>query len=87
MFYFYGEVSMEIYKNLGGDSGIEAYEFGDDFIKVQFSEGTIYTYTYNSAGRSNIEHMKTLAMSGNGLNSFINKHVRKKYASKSRSWI
>lgn len=75
---------MERYKNLGGDSNVVAYEIGSDSIKVRFGDGSIYTYTYQSAGQSNIEQMKTLAIAGHGLNSFINRVVRKRYASKSR---
>jgi hypothetical protein len=75
---------MEHYKNLGGDSGVTAYEIGDDFIKVQFRDGSLYLYNYQSAGRSNIEHMKELAIAGRGLNSFISKVVKKAYASKLR---
>ena len=30
---------MKRYRNLGGDSGIVAYEDGEDFIRVQFSDG------------------------------------------------
>lgn len=75
---------MEPYKNLGGDSGVVAYETGLDFIKVRFSDGSIYLYNYQSAGGHNIEHMKVLATSGKGLNSFITTTVRKQYASKSR---
>lgn len=73
---------MEIYANVGGDSGIAKYEIGEDFIKVQFSDGSIYVYTYESAGASNIENMKELAIKGQGLNSYINKNVRKLYAAK-----
>jgi hypothetical protein len=75
---------MEPYKNLGGVSNVIAYEIGDDWIKVQFRDGEIYTYTYQSAGQENIEQMKTLARAGQGLNSFISRAVRKAYASKSR---
>lgn len=75
---------MERYKNLGGDSNVVAYEEGIDFIRVQFSDGAIYLYTYASAGPSNIEHMKNLATSGQGLNAFINRAVRKAYARKER---
>jgi len=74
---------MENYKNLGGDSNVAAYEIGSDSVKVQFRDGSIYTYTYESAGQSNIEQMKSLATAGQGLNSFINRVVRKGYASKS----
>ena len=75
---------MELYRNLGGDSGIEAYEAGPDFIRVQFSDGSVYLYTYESAGSQNIEHMKQLAVNGQGLNSFINTTVRYDYAQKER---
>lgn len=75
---------MERYKNLGGDSNVVAYEMGSDFIKVQFSDGSTYTYDNQSAGSGNIERMKSLASSGQGLNSFINGAVRKRYSSKSR---
>ncbi len=75
---------MEIYKNLGGDSGVTAYEIGIEFIKVQFHDGSIYLYTYLSTGREDIEQMKKLAIAGEGLNSYIGKVVKKRYASKLR---
>ncbi len=75
---------MERYSNLGGNSGIAAYESGPDFIRVQFSDGAVYLYTYASAGSHNIERMKQLARSGQGLNSFINTNARKAYARKER---
>ncbi len=75
---------MERYKNLGRDSGVAAYENGPDFIRVQFSDGSVYLYTYASAGAQNIEHMKPLAIDGQGLNAFINTTVRKAYARKER---
>ena len=70
---------MRLYANHGGNSGIVSYEYGDNYISVQFSTGNIYTYSYESAGKSNIEHMKMLADSGSGLNSFIMKNVRTIY--------
>jgi hypothetical protein len=75
---------MQWYKNTNGDSGISAYEYGPDFIRVQFSDGAVYLYTNSSAGIQNIMTMKKLADQGNGLNSFINKNVRKSYARKER---
>lgn len=75
---------MERYKNLGGDSGVAAYEIGDDFIKVQFNDGSLYLYTNQSAESNNIEQMKRLAIAGRGLNSFIGRVVKKRYASKLR---
>ena len=75
---------MTPYGNLGGNSGIEAYEIGPDFIRVQFADGSVYLYTYASAGSQNIEHMKQLAVDGRGLNSFITTTVRYDYARKER---
>ena len=75
---------MERYKNTNGNSGIGKYEIGNDYIRVQFNDGSIYLYTYASAGSSNIEQMKRLAMLGGGLNACINKHVRKSYEKKER---
>ncbi|MDR3622349.1 MAG: hypothetical protein P4L85_23565 [Paludisphaera borealis] len=67
---------MEPYANLGGRSGIEAYETGFDSITVQFGDGTVYVYTNASAGASNVGQMKLLARRGHGLNAFINKSVK-----------
>lgn len=75
---------MERYANLGGNSNVVGYEIGNDFIRVQFSDGSIYLYTYESTGVDNIEQMKRLARNGQGLNAFINRHVRKAYACKER---
>lgn len=75
---------MERYKNLGGDSGVAAYEIGTDSITVQFRDGWFYTYTNQSAGVNNIVQMKSLATSGHGLNSFIKQSVNKSYDSKFR---
>jgi len=75
---------IEPYKNLAGDSAVVAYEIENDAIKVQFRDGWIYTYNAESAGHSNIEHMKTLASAGSGLNSFISRVVKGQYAAKSR---
>lgn len=73
---------MEIYKNTGGSSGVAAYETGADAIIVQFSDGAMYLYDYAHTGEQNVEHMKKLAVSGSGLNSFISRVVRKNFAKK-----
>jgi hypothetical protein len=71
---------MQRYSDIDRDSGVVAYEIGNDFIRVRFSDGAIYLYTYASAGRHNIEQMKVLAARGDGLNAYINDHVKKGYA-------
>jgi len=75
---------MERYRDIDGDSGVTGYEIGSDYIRVQFSDGSVYLYTYSSAGSSNIEQMKELAKAGNGLNAFINQNVRKSYERKEK---
>jgi hypothetical protein len=72
---------MTKYQNLNGNSGVTAYEIGDDFIRVQFTDGGIYLYTNNSSGAEHITEMKQLAKDGAGLNTYINQHVRKNYES------
>lgn len=76
---------MEIYKNQS--EGIESYEAGADYITVKFSTpsrtgGTVYKYSYTSAGEENVEEMKRLAELGEGLSPFITANTRKLYESK-----
>ena len=73
---------MQSYMDRNGDSGVSAYEIGSDSITVQFKDGATYLYTNASAGRENIEVMKRLADSGDGLNAYINRVVKKGYASR-----
>lgn len=73
---------MENYKNFGGKSGVKAFETGSDFIKVKFSDNSIYLYSYLKPGRNHVETMKTLAKNGSGLNSYINLNVKFSYQSK-----
>jgi hypothetical protein len=70
---------MERYANRSGKSGISAFEIGSNYIKVRFSSGSTYQYSYRKAGQTNVENMKKLAVSGSGLNSYINSHVKFKY--------
>jgi hypothetical protein len=70
---------MERYKNLGGNSGVAAYEIGEGSILVQFRDGSVYEYTDQSAGSSAIATMQRLAIEGQGLNCYISTTVRKSY--------
>lgn len=62
---------MKRYGNLHGNSGIVAYEEGSDFIRIRFTSGSIYLYTYDSACEEDMEEIKELAREGQGLNRFI----------------
>ena len=70
---------MQQYANLGGNSSIAGYEIEPTRIRVMFSDGSLYSYSYASVGISNVERMKQLARSGYGLNSFIMRNVRNCY--------
>jgi len=75
---------MERYANLGGHSGIKAYEAGEGCIRVRFSNGSVYLYTDASAGAHNITQMKRLARRGRGLATFISTTVHDRYARRER---
>ena len=67
---------MKTYGNGNGNSGIVAYEIGEDYIDVEFRNGGIYRYEEANIGRLNFLNMQTAAIIGCGLNGFINKFVR-----------
>ena len=70
---------MQLYNNLGGNSNVRAFSIGVDYIDVQFNGGSVYRYSYRSAGREKVEQMKRLAVQGIGLNSYIMRNARKDY--------
>ena len=75
---------MERYANLSRNSGVIAFEIAADSITVKFIDGNKYLYTYDSAGADNVDHMKQLALRGEGLSGFISATVRDRYARKFR---
>ena len=74
---------MKTYQDINGDSGVSAYDYGDDWIKVQFKYGGIYEYQSSKIGSSHLSRMKFLADAGDGLNAYINTNpvVRNGYSS------
>lgn len=76
---------MRPYKNLGGNSNVEAYEIGDDSILVKFGGDTCrhYLYTYESCGEAEVKKMKTLAEAGQGLGGFL---ATKPYHKEAKKW-
>lgn len=69
---------MKPYRDIGRDSGVAAYDFGSDYIDVQFKNGRTYRYTYAEFGSAMIEAMKRLAIRGDGLNTYINQNIKKR---------
>ena len=70
---------MEKYANLNGNSNVLYFDIGSTWIKVQFSTGNPYTYSYQKAGTVHVDKMKELAKAGRGLNSYINLYCKYLY--------
>ena len=68
--------------NLGRDSNVDSYSISEDSITVMFRGGGTYLYTYGCPGAYDVEQMKELAEQGEGLNSYINRKVKKNYAAR-----
>ena len=70
---------MNNYRNLGGNSGVAAYEIAEDSITVQFNNGAKYLYNNSRPGKRHVDKMKQLALNGSGLNSLISRDIKKNY--------
>ena len=71
---------MKTYADLNNNSGVSSYEIEPTSIKVWFNRNVYsYVYSYNSAGKYHVEHMKKLAIAGKGLNTYIDKNVKRDY--------
>ena len=77
-------MAMQRYKNLTGQSNVDAFEILDNGIIVQFNGHSQYTYQSTKVGMNNMTEMKRLAVNGKGLNSFINRtaSIRNGYSKK-----
>ena len=75
-------MAMKRYIDRDNDSGVAFYDYGPGWIHVQFDTGATYEYTDASAGSHHISTMQRLADTGDGLNRYINLHVKKGYARK-----
>jgi hypothetical protein len=66
---------MEPYKSKSRKpSGVIGFKIADKAITVQFTNGAIYSYTYNSASKDVVEKMKALAIKQRGLSTFISQN-------------
>jgi hypothetical protein len=77
------EPKMTKYQNLGGDSNIEEYESGEDYIKVRFRRSSVvYVYDATAPGAEMVAEMKRLAAEGRGLSSYISQQVKSNFSRK-----
>ena len=64
------------YLNKGGNSEVESYELGDDYVKVKFKNSRyvkIYQYSRNNYGH--VDQLKKHAIEGWGLQTYIDRFV------------
>lgn len=71
---------MQRYADIDRDSGVMGFEISNTSIKLYFKNTSRpYIYSYRKAGQHHVEIMKRLALAGDGLNEYINDHVKKAY--------
>ena len=75
---------MQRYANRGGNSGVAGFEITADSITVQFKDGMNYVYDSRRPGAATVAHLKKLAQSGHGLNSYISSVVKSDFSRKYR---
>lgn len=75
---------MQRYGNRSGDSGVVGYEIGAGRIAVAFVDGSVYLYDAGRPGADAVAQMQRLARAGQGLSTYISRHVRQNYAKKLR---
>lgn len=66
----------------GSDSGIAAYAWGPGWIVIRFHRGGTYRYDDRHPGPEHVLEMQRLAEAGEGLNTYVNQHVRDDYAAR-----
>lgn len=68
------------YKNLNGNSNVKCYNISENYIDIEFyNTPLVYRYSNVVPGRKVLNELKRLAIQGYGLNSFINRYVKKNY--------
>ncbi|MFI5346553.1 MAG: hypothetical protein ACHQ51_09290 [Elusimicrobiota bacterium] len=70
------------YKNLSGASKVARYEIRKDAVTIRFADHSVYRYTNQSADPANISKMKTLALAGKGLGTFIDANLKDRFLRK-----
>jgi hypothetical protein len=63
------------YKDLKGNSGITHYKVGKNYVVVKFkNKPDVYAYIYSKVAKHHVDQMKVLAVAGEGLGTYINRH-------------
>lgn len=75
---------MQKYAGQTRRGGVVAFEVGPEWIDIQFTSGGIYRFSHQRPGQLRVDHMKRLALAGQGLSTFISRHVKNRYESRRR---
>lgn len=71
---------LQPYRSASAHSGITDFALLPNAIIVLFRDGSAYLYTDSIPGKQHIRNMRVLALAGRGLTTYINQHVRSRYA-------
>jgi hypothetical protein len=75
---------MQRYANRDGNSGVVAFATGPLGLAVEFTNGAVYVYDLEHPGAEAVAEMKRLARAGQGLSTYISRHVRENFAKRLR---
>ena len=78
------KVPAEKYQNLNGKSKVVSYKIVKDSVTIRFADHSVYIYSNQSAGRLNVNQMKTMAIAGKGLGTFIEANLKEGFERKIR---
>lgn len=68
------------YKNFNGNSNVKCYNISENYIDIEFyNTPSVYRYSNVVPGIQVLNELKRLANQGYGLNSYINRCVKKNY--------
>ncbi len=73
---------MQPYQSRSRNSGVVAFDLGEDSIELEFRDGSRYRYDAHRPGLEQVARMQQLALGGRGLTTFVNQNVRDRYAAK-----
>lgn len=78
---------MKHYKNLNYGSSVLAYEYGSEWITIEYVSGRVHTYKYEDTGKEHVDAMKKYADKGKGLDSYIAQNHLKAKNNKKRNKV
>lgn len=64
------------YNNLNFHSSVLSYDYGEDYITIEWLNGNRTTFRHNEVGKRHVDKMIMLAKKGRGLYSYIEKNKR-----------